>query len=45
MVCDSVSVYVCVLPLYVRVCVRVSRHKTLLEHTHALVIAFTSLSL
>ena len=35
--CDGVSTYVClcVLPLCVYVCVCMSRHKTLLSHTHA----------
>ena len=47
MVCDGVSAYVCVLPLYVRVCacMHVSSQDSTREHTHTLVIVITSLFL
>ena len=40
--CDGASVYMCVLPLCVGVCVCVSCHKTTRSHTHMLVIIICS---
>ena len=45
MVCDGVSAYVCVLPLCVRVYVRVSSQDSTHAHTHALLIIITLLFL
>ena len=45
MVCDSVSAYVCVLPLCLCVCASVLSQVSTRAYTHALVIVITSLFL